>query len=42
METFSVRILIGELDGPEYVEVDALVDTGSSDTLLLQDVLRVR
>ena len=40
MGTFSVRIQVGDLEGRQYVEVDALVDTGSSDTVLPQDILR--
>ncbi len=40
MGTFSVRIQVGDLEGRQYVEVDALVDTGSSDTELPQDTLR--
>ena len=40
MGTFSVRIQVGDLAGRQYVEVDALVDTGASDTVLPQDILR--
>ena len=40
MGTFSVRIQVGDLAGRQYLEVDALVDTGSSDTVLPQDTLR--
>lgn len=40
MGTFSVRIQVGDSEGSQYVEVDALVDTGASDTVLPQDTLR--
>ena len=40
MGTFSVRIQVGDQEGRQYVAVDALVDTGSSDTVLPQDTLR--
>ena len=40
MGTFSVRIQVGDLADRQYLEVDALVDTGSSDTVLPQDTLR--
>ena len=40
MGTFSVRIQVGDLEGRRYVEVDALVDTGASDTVLPRDTLR--
>ena len=39
MGTFSVRIQVGDLEGRQYVDVDALVDTGASDTVLPQDIL---
>ena len=39
MGTFSVRIQVGDLEGRQYVEVDALVDTGASHTLLPRDTL---
>ncbi len=40
MGTFSVQIQVGDLVGQRFVEVEALVDTGASDTVLPQDVLR--
>ena len=40
MGTFSVQIQVGDLAGNLYVEVEALVDTGASDTMLPQDILR--
>ncbi len=39
MGTFTVPIEIGDLAGRQFVAVDALVDTGASDTVLPQDVL---
>ncbi|PKB66817.1 MAG: hypothetical protein BZY81_06280 [SAR202 cluster bacterium Io17-Chloro-G4] len=39
MGTFSVAIQIGDLVGQHYVEVQALVDTGSTYTVLPEDVL---
>ena len=39
MGTFSVRIQVGGLYDGQFVQVDALVDTGSSDTVLPQDML---
>jgi clan AA aspartic protease len=39
MGTFSVSIQIGDLTGQRFVPVEALVDTGSSDTAIPQNVL---
>ena len=39
MGTFSVQIQVGGLSNGQFVEVDALVDTGSSDTVLPRDML---
>ena len=39
MGTFNVSIQIGDLAGEQFVEVQALVDTGSTYTVLPQDVL---
>ena len=39
MGTFSVSIQIGELTGQRFVPVEALVDTGSSDTSIPRNVL---
>ena len=40
MATFTGRLQVGDLEGLQYVEVDALVDTGSNDTVLPRDTLR--
>ena len=40
MGTFSVQIQVGDLEGVRSVQVEALVDTGASDTVLPQDILR--
>ena len=40
MGTFSVQIQVGTLGRNLYVDVEALVDTGASDTVLPQAVLR--
>ena len=40
MGTFNVQIQVGNLAGNSYVDIEALVDTGASDTLLPQDILR--
>ena len=37
--TFSVQIQVGDLAGGQFVHVEALVDTGSSDTVLPRDIL---
>ena len=34
MGTFSVKIEIGPLDGARYAEVEALVDTGATSTMI--------
>ena len=39
MGTFSVAFQVGDLAGGQFVQVEALVDTGSSDTVLPQDLL---
>ena len=39
MGTFSVPIRVGDLEGRQSVQVEALVDTGASDTVLPQDLL---
>mgnify|MGYP000064746392 CR=1 FL=1 len=40
MGTFSVILQVGDLAGRQFVDVQALVDTGASDTMLPQDLLR--
>ncbi|PKB72640.1 MAG: hypothetical protein BZY75_06045 [SAR202 cluster bacterium Io17-Chloro-G7] len=39
MGTFSVSIQIGDLAGQHFVQVEALVDTGSTYTVLPKDML---
>ncbi len=39
MGTFSVTIQVGDPAGRQYVDIEALVDTGASDTVLPQEVL---
>jgi len=39
MGTFTVPIQVGDLAGQNFVELDALVDTGSTYTVLSKDVL---
>lgn len=39
MGTFTVTIQIGDLAGQQFVEVQALVDTGSTYTVLPNEVL---
>ncbi len=39
MGTFSVQIQVGDLASNLYVDVEALVDTGASDTVLPQAIL---
>ena len=39
MGTFSVPIEVGGVSGGQFVQVQALVDTGSSDTVLPRDLL---
>jgi clan AA aspartic protease len=40
MGTFSVAFQIGDLAGQRFVPVEALVDTGSSDTSVPENVLK--
>ena len=40
MGTFSVTLQVGHLAGRQFVDIQALVDTGASDTMLPEDVLR--
>lgn len=40
MGTFSVTVEIGATSGGKFTQVEALVDTGASDTLLPYDILR--
>jgi len=40
MGTFSVEIEVGDLGGAPFRRVEALVDTGSSDTAIPEDVLK--
>ena len=39
MGTFSVAVQVGDIAGRRFVEVQALVDTGASDTALPKDIL---
>ena len=39
MGTFTVSLQIGDLAGQRFIDIEALVDTGSSDTLLPRDIL---
>lgn len=39
MGTFSVSIQVGGPSGDQFVQFEALVDTGSSDTVLPRDIL---
>lgn len=39
MGTFTVPIQVGGLAGQQFIQVDALVDTGSTDTVLPSNVL---
>ncbi len=39
MGTFGVTIQVDSLSGGQFVQVEALVDTGSSDTVLPRDIL---
>ena len=39
MGTFSVALQVGDLAGGQFVQVEALVDTGSSDTVLPRELL---
>lgn len=40
MGTFTVPISVGDREGRQFVQLEALVDTGASDTVLPQEVLR--
>lgn len=40
MGTFTVSIQVGDLTGRQFTQVEALVDTGATHTLLPADVLR--
>ena len=40
MSTFSVTVKIGPIDGARYAEVDALVDTGATTTVIPASILR--
>ena len=39
MGTFTVSIQVGDLAGGQFIQVAALVDTGSSDTVLPREIL---
>lgn len=39
MGTFKVAIQVGDPSGQQFIEVEALVDTGASDTVLPENVL---
>lgn len=39
MSTFTVSLQVGDLTGQQFTQVEALVDTGASDTMLPEDVL---
>ena len=40
MGTFSVKIEVGPLDGARYAEIEALVDTGATATMIPASTLR--
>ena len=40
MGTFSVKIEIGPLDGARYAEIEALVNTGATATMIPASILR--
>ena len=40
MGTFSVKIEIGPLDGARYAEIEALVNTGATSTMIPASILR--
>ena len=40
MSTFNVTVRIGPIDGARYAEVDALVDTGATTTVIPASILR--
>ena len=39
MGTFTVPLQVGDLSGRHFIDVEALVDTGASDTVLPEDML---
>ncbi len=39
MVTFSVMVQVGDLAGRQFIEVETLVDTGASDTMLPESIL---
>ncbi|PKB65527.1 MAG: hypothetical protein BZY80_00125 [SAR202 cluster bacterium Io17-Chloro-G2] len=39
MDTFNVSIQLGDLDGREFVDLEALVDTGATYTTISEDML---
>ena len=39
MGTFSVVIQVGDMAGRQFIEVETLVDTGASDTMLPESIL---
>lgn len=39
MGTFTVSIQVGDLEGERFIEIEALVDTGSTYTVLPMDML---
>ena len=40
MSTFSVKVQIGPIDGARYAEVETLVDTGATTTVIPASILR--
>ena len=39
MGTFSIPVQVGDLNGRQFVEVEAMVDTGASDTMVPRSIL---
>ena len=39
MGTFSVAVQVGDLAGRQFVEIEALVDTGASDAIVPRSLL---
>ncbi len=39
MGTFSIPVQVGDLYGRQFVEVEAMVDTGASDTMVPRSIL---
>ena len=39
MGTFSVAVQVGNLEGPVFIDLEALVDTGATYTVLPEDLL---